>query len=119
MISDGTISLFTGDLYVGCRSDQSHTFGVAGECTHASDIKGDVCSHGVVVYTDAFLKISSPSSEAVSKVHCHRIILYHVFYKSIRSMGLEKGSLLKCPSELTHWYCSAKFCSNEPFIDFV
>jgi hypothetical protein len=108
--SDSTISLFTGNLFVGCRGDSSNTYGIAGESFHAPDMKGKGLSHGVVVYEDGFLKISIPESEEISKVHFHRLLFYHTFYKIIRSMGLEKGSLLKCPSELTLRYFMSIFC---------
>lgn len=99
---DSTISIFTGNLFVGCRGNSSSTYGVAGECGRAPDSKGNGCSHGVVIYEDGFFKISVPHLEGTpaSKVHFHRLMVYHSFYKIIRSMGLEKSSLLKCPTLL-------------------
>ncbi len=112
MTSDSTISIFTGNLFVGSRGASSNTYGIGGECNHAPDSKGEGYSHGVVVYEDGFLKISIPGSEGISdsEVHFHRLLFYHTFYKIIRSMGLMKGSLMKCPSKLTLRYWMPMFC---------
>jgi hypothetical protein len=104
MTSDLTISIFSGNLYVGARGHASNTYGIAGECSRAPDSKGEGHQHGVVVYEDGFFKISCPGSDATSNVHFHRLILYHSFYKVVRSMGLEKQALLSCPSKLTLGY---------------
>ncbi len=101
MTSDWTVSIFCDNKYVGFRGHAANTHGIFGECNSAPDSEGCGTQLGVVVYDDGFLRIACPGSQEVSKIHFTRLIVYNTFYKLIRMMGLEKATLLSCPSELT------------------